>query len=68
MKFNIGDSVITKVSKRGSYEPSFCRVNEKMTVDGIEKHGSVIHYICGFDGYDFTEDELMSVDEYKATL
>lgn len=68
MKFNIGDSVITKVSKRGSYEPSFCQVNEKMTVEGIKRVGSVIHYICGYDGYDFTEDEIMSIEKYKQTL
>lgn len=63
-KFNIGDIVYNKVERRGSYEPSVARLYEKMEVDGVRRSNSSFIYICGFDGYEFKEDELMSKEEY----
>lgn len=65
-EFDIGDRVVAKVSKRGSSEPSFCRVGEVMTVDKIEKTKAGIIYVCTMDGYRFSRDELMSPEEYLA--
>lgn len=67
-KFNIGDKVVNKVYKRGSYEPSILNPWNVIVVESIKKQGDKYFYICGFDGYKFLEDELMSVKEYVASL
>lgn len=67
-KYSLGQTVVNLVSKRGSYEPSVCDKYEKMTVDKVEVSGSIYVYTCGYDGYQFSEDELMSLEEYKASL
>lgn len=67
-KFNIGDKVVNKVYKRGSYEPSILNPWNVIVVESIKKQGDTYLYICGFDGYEFLEDELMSVKEYVASL
>lgn len=71
-KFNIGDIVFAKVARRGSSEPSVCSVGEKLTVEGIRRrnngNGYEYEYTCGYDGYKFSEDELMSLKEYKKSL
>lgn len=67
-KYSLGQTVVNLVSKRGSYEPSTCDKYEKMTVDKVEVSGSTYVYTCGYDGYRFSEDELMSLGEYKASL
>ena len=63
-RFSIGDIVYNKVERRGSYEPSVARPYEKMEVDGVRRSNSSFIYTCGFDGYEFKEDELMSKEEY----
>lgn len=67
-KFSIGQIVYNKVSIRGSYEPSICKSFERLTIDKVEIFGNTYKYTCGYDGYEFTEDDLMSVEEYKETL
>lgn len=68
-RFNIGDTVITKVSVRGSYEPSVCSVHDKLTVEEIKRHGNTFLYTCDkWDGYQIKEEDLMSVKEYKESL
>ena len=67
-KFNIGDTVYNKVEKKGSFEPSTCNKYTKLTIDSISTKNNTISYTCGYDGYTFEESELMSQDEYKATL
>lgn len=67
-KYSLGQTVVNLVSKRGSYEPSVCNKYEKMTIDKVEVSGSTYMYTCGYDGYQFSEDELMSLGEYKASL
>ena len=62
-KFDIGDTVYNKVERKGSYEPSICRVMSKLTVDGVKKYKDSFKYICDYDGYEFMEDELMSREE-----
>lgn len=63
-KFNIGDIVYNKVERRGSYEPSIAKRFEKHEVEKICREDSSFIYVCGFDGYEFAEDELMSKKEY----
>lgn len=67
-RFNIGDAVITKVSVRGSSEPSMCNINEKLPVTGIRKRNDTFIYTCGYNGYNIQEEDLMSVEEYKNSL
>lgn len=67
-RFNIGDTVYTKVSVRGSFEPSFCHVGEKMEVLKVENYGDGYIYTCSYDGYRLKEDQLMTKEEYIATL
>lgn len=67
-KFNIGDKVVNKVCMRGSYEPSILNPWNVIVVESIKKQGDKYLYICGFDGYEFLEDELMSVKEYISSL
>lgn len=67
-KFEIGQVVYNTVSRRGSYEPSMCKPYTKLTINGVEKHGDTFEYTCGFDGYCFTEDELMSAKEYAEQI
>lgn len=67
-KFCIGDIVYNKIPKQGSYEPSTCKPFEQLTVDKVEKHGNTFQYTCGYDGYTFTENELMSPCEYAAQI
>lgn len=67
-KFSIGENVITKVTRRGSYEPSILPINSKVSIQKIEKVGDSFEYTCGYDGYHFKEDELMSIDEYSELL
>lgn len=64
-KYNIGQKVVATVSKRGSYEPSWCSVGEIMTVDSIERRPDGNYtYVCSMDGYRFAEDEIMTTREY----
>lgn len=63
-KFEIGQTVYNAISKRGSYEPSTCQPYTALVIDKVEKHGDTFEYTCGFDGYCFVEDELMSAKEY----
>lgn len=67
-KFNIGDIVYNKVSVRGSYEPSICNKHEKLTVDKVERCGDTFQYTCGFNGYTFKENELMTPAEYAQII
>lgn len=67
-KFSIGQEVINLVSRRGSYEPSVCCRYEHMTVDKVEVSGNTYQYTCGYDGYQFLEDELVSVEEFRREL
>lgn len=67
-KYQLGQTVVNLVSTRGSYEPSICNKYEKMTIDKMEIHGNTYMYTCGYDGYQFLEDELMSLGEYKSSL
>lgn len=63
-KFQVGDYVSNKVSKKGSYEPSICNPYTRLEINAIRKSGNTFVYTCGFDGYEFTEDELLSPNEY----
>lgn len=67
-RFNIGDTIITKVSVRGSSEPSFCQVHEKLEINEVRKYGDTFQYSCGYDNYLLTEDQIMSIKEYKKSL
>ena len=70
-KYSLGQTVVNLVSKKGSYEPSMCGKYEKMTVDKVEVSGNTYAYTCGYDGYDgyrFSEHELVSLEEYKSQL
>lgn len=67
-KFRIGEIVYNKVSTRGSYGPSFCNPHERMTIDKIERCDNSFQYTCGYNGYKFMEDQLMSRKEYKETI
>lgn len=67
-KYNLGQTVVNIVSKRGSYEPSMCDKYEQMTVDKVEVYGNTYRYTCGYDGYQFLEHELVSLEEYKSQL
>ena len=67
-KFNIGDKVVNKVRKRGSYEPSILNPYNVVIVEAVQKQGDAYLYICGYDGYQFLENELMSVKEYAAFM
>lgn len=67
-KFSIGDTVFAKVSTQGSYEPSHCRVGEKMKVKEIRECGNTFEYTCGYDGYILKENELMSKKEFIKSL
>lgn len=64
-KFQIGDTVYNTVPKKGSYEPSTCNVWTKLTIDAIKKcPDGEFEYTCEYDGYVFTEHELLSHQEY----
>lgn len=67
-KFDIGQIVVNKVKRIGSYEPSTCQPFTKLTVDEVRKKGDRFEYICTMDGYVFTEDELMTLEDYKNSL
>lgn len=68
-RFNIGDTVYNKVSRRGSYEPNVARPGTKLIVEKVGRKGDTFQYTCDeYDGYEFTEDELMSKKEYKKSL
>lgn len=67
-KFSIGETVVATVSVRGSREPSMCSVGMKMMVEGIEKCGDTYKYICGYDGYELYENQLLSVEEYREAV
>ena len=67
-RFNIGDVVYNKVEKRGSYGPSICDEHTRLTVDKVERSNGTFVYTCGYEGYRFYEDELMSRDEYRSTI
>ena len=59
-KFDIGQIVVNKVKRIGSYEPSTCQPFTKLTVDEVRKRGDRFEYVCTMDGYVFAEDELMT--------
>ena len=67
-KYSLGQTVVNLVSKKGSYEPSMCDKYEKMTVDKVKVSGNTYVYTCGYDGYRFSEHELVSLEEYKSQL
>lgn len=67
-KFNIGDKVVNKVYKRGSYEPSTLNPWNVVIVEAFEQQGDTYLYTCGYDGYQFLENELMSVQEYATSF
>lgn len=67
-KFNIGDIVYAMARKRGNYEPSYCHIGEKMEVISVAKRGDMYIYICGYDGYEFKENEIMSAKEYAKEI
>lgn len=67
-RFNIGDVVYNKVEKRGSYGPSICDEHTRLTVDKVERSNGSFAYTCGYEGYRFYEDELMTRDEYRQTI
>ena len=67
-KFHVGDTVYNKVDRKGSFEPSVCEKHTKLVISTVSISNHTIYYTCGFDGYVFEESELMSVDEYKASL
>lgn len=67
-KFEIGQAVVNKVERIGSYEPSTCQPFTKLTVDEVRKRGDGFEYVCTMDGYVFTEDELMTLEDYKNSL
>ena len=68
MKFNIGDKVVNKVQRIGSFEPSKCQEYSIIQVVGTIKSGDSVIYVCTMDGYEFKEDELMSLEEYIQKL
>ncbi len=63
-KFNIGDVVYSKVRRRGCAEPSYCHIGEMFTIKSVTQCGNHFVYTCGYDCYEFHEDELMTADEY----
>lgn len=67
-RFSIGDYVYNKVARRGSYEPSICNKYSEICIESVRKCGDTFFYICGYNGYKFKEDELMSEEEYKSML
>lgn len=67
-KFDIGQTVYNKVSRRGSFEPSTCQPFERLVISEVKTSGNAYTYVCGYDGYVFDESELMSVNEYKKSL
>ena len=67
-RFQIGDKVVNKVSKRGSYEPSILSPFSIIEVEKVEKMNDDFLYTCEYDGYKFSENELFSLQEYKETL
>lgn len=67
-KFGIGQDVYCTVAKRGSYEPSVCDAYTRHNITSIESTADGFIYVCGINGYRFTESELISVGEYKSTL
>ena len=67
-KFEIGQTVYNKVSRRGSFEPSMCQPFTQLTISEVKNSGKSYTYVCGYNGYTFDESELMSVDEYKKSL
>ena len=67
-KFEIGQDVYCTVAKRGSYEPSVCDAYTRHNITSIESTANGFIYVCGINGYYFSESELMSVGEYKSTL
>ena len=67
-KFKIGDIVFSKVQKRGTYGPSLCLTNMKLRVDEIEQSENGCIYACGYEGWQFSEDELISKNEYMKKL
>lgn len=64
-KFSIGQEVVNTVSKRGIYEPSVCTKYERMIIDKVEVFGETYQYTCGYDGYQFLENELISVEDFR---
>lgn len=67
-RFNVGDIVYNKVPKDGSYEPDTCNKHEKFTIDKVESFGNTFMYTCGYNGYIFEENELMSPKEYARQI
>ena len=63
-KFNVGDEVYNRVSAKGTYEPSICYPFTSLTVSEVKQSGSGFVYICGYDGYRFREEELISKSAY----
>lgn len=63
-KFNIGDIVYPKVRRRGSAEPSYCHIGEMLTIKSVTLYGDHFVYTCGYDCYEFHENELMTAEEY----
>lgn len=63
-RFHIGQIVYPKEGTFGSSEPSYCGPYEKVRIHKIEKGSNGFTYICGHDGYEFEENQLMSRLEY----
>lgn len=67
-KFHIGQTVYNTVSKRGSYGPNMLNIHNQLTIDKIEITNNKILYTCGYEGWQFTEDELISSTEYAQQI
>lgn len=63
-RFTVGQTVVALKETRGSYEPSTCKVGEKMEVNEIKRCGDTFQYTCGYDGYTLLEEELATPREY----
>lgn len=63
-RFNVGDTVYSKVRRRGCAEPSYCYIGEMFTIKSVTQCGNHFVYTCGYDCYEFHEDELMDLSEY----
>lgn len=64
-RFSIGQTVVNKVSKKGAHEPVTCGPYEKMEIRSMSRIGNDYWYVCGEEGYEFAEDELISLTEYR---
>lgn len=68
-KYQIGDKVVNIVEKRGSGGPSTCVLHTILQINGVRLlDDNTYQYECGYDGYLFQENELVSLIEYREGL